>query len=215
MSERGRRSEWLVLLGIALVLWGCWQFLGTVFEALPYPVNIVFDVISRIAWPLAIIAVGALLILVARKSDSGKHLYRSRTQRLVGGVLGGVAAFTGLSATFVRVVFIVLALIGNGFPAVLLYVIALVVMPEEPRETAGSWRPATPPAPAPAPPASAGGWPTPTPTPAPAPTPPPAPPTPAPPSADEAPVESEVAAPPAPPIPAPLEDPASTSPDTQ
>jgi phage shock protein C len=63
-----------------------------------------------------------------------KRLYRSRTERTIAGVCGGLAAYFELDPTIVRIAFVVLALLGG--PGILLYVILWIVFPEEPVETA-------------------------------------------------------------------------------
>jgi phage shock protein C len=65
-------------------------------------------------------------------SGSRRKLYRSRDDRFVAGVLGGVADWMGADSSIVRIVFALLALFTAVFPAVVLYVLAALVVPEEP-----------------------------------------------------------------------------------
>lgn len=59
-----------------------------------------------------------------------KRLYRSRTDKKIGGVCAGVAAYTNTDPTLVRILWIAAVLIaGTG---ILLYLIAWIIMPEEP-----------------------------------------------------------------------------------
>lgn len=59
-----------------------------------------------------------------------KKLYKSRTDRMIAGVCGGTAAYLDVDPTLVRLAFIFLLFLGGlGF---LLYLIALVIMPENP-----------------------------------------------------------------------------------
>ncbi|MUL41640.1 PspC domain-containing protein [Streptomonospora sp. PA3] len=58
-----------------------------------------------------------------------KKLRRSRQQRLLTGVCGGIGEFAGVDANLVRLAFAVFTLMGGS--GVLLYVIAWLVMPEE------------------------------------------------------------------------------------
>jgi phage shock protein C len=59
-----------------------------------------------------------------------KHLMRSRTDRKIAGVCGGFADYLDLDVTLVRVVWLIVAVMtGFGFIA---YLIAWIVMPEEP-----------------------------------------------------------------------------------
>lgn len=59
-----------------------------------------------------------------------KRLYRSRTNRWLAGVCGGLGQYLGLDPTLIRVLFVLLALIvGGGF---LLYVLLWIIIPLEP-----------------------------------------------------------------------------------
>jgi phage shock protein PspC (stress-responsive transcriptional regulator) len=60
-----------------------------------------------------------------------KRLMRSRQNRVIAGVCGGIAEYFGIDATIVRLIWIILALPG-GIPGTLLYLIAWIVMPLEP-----------------------------------------------------------------------------------
>ncbi|USG99275.1 PspC domain-containing protein [Thermococcus argininiproducens] len=62
-----------------------------------------------------------------------KKLYRSRKNRMLFGVCGGLAEYFNVDPTLVRILFIIL-LIGSVGTAVLLYLLLAVVMPEEPKE---------------------------------------------------------------------------------
>ncbi len=59
-----------------------------------------------------------------------KRLYRSRTDRWIAGVCGGVGTYFGIDSNPVRLAFVLLAL-WNGF-GVLLYVLMVLIAPDEP-----------------------------------------------------------------------------------
>jgi len=59
-----------------------------------------------------------------------KRLTRSRTDSMLGGVCGGLAAYTGLDANLIRVLVVLGTLFGFGSLAVL-YVVAWVLVPLE------------------------------------------------------------------------------------
>lgn len=63
-------------------------------------------------------------------SDEVKRLYRSKDDRWLGGVCGGLAQYLKIDATIVRVIFIILFLIGGG--GILLYLLMWIIIPEEP-----------------------------------------------------------------------------------
>ncbi len=64
-------------------------------------------------------------------NPGSKKLYRSRTNRLLFGVCGGIAEFFGIDPTIVRLVFVVGALLGFG-SFILIYLVMFFVVPEEP-----------------------------------------------------------------------------------
>ena len=59
-----------------------------------------------------------------------RKLYRSRSKRMIGGVCGGLADYLNMDPTLVRILTVVIALF-TGIPVVL-YIVALFVVPEEP-----------------------------------------------------------------------------------
>jgi phage shock protein PspC (stress-responsive transcriptional regulator) len=83
------------------------------------------------------------------------RLYRSRTDRLLGGVLGGMGVFLGIDPLVLRLAVVLLTFMGAGLlvPA---YIVMWVLVPEEPVDGAPSITiPPAPPVPSapPAPPA--------------------------------------------------------------
>ena len=59
-----------------------------------------------------------------------KRLYRSREERRIAGVCGGLAEYLAIDPTLVRILWALLALAGG--PGILLYLIMAIVVPEEP-----------------------------------------------------------------------------------
>jgi phage shock protein C len=64
--------------------------------------------------------------------NRSRRLWRSRDDRLVAGVAGGLGRYLGVDPVIVRLVFVVLAVAGGG--GVLAYLIAWVVIPEAPAD---------------------------------------------------------------------------------
>lgn len=60
-----------------------------------------------------------------------KRLYRSRDQRMIAGVAGGIAEYFNIDPTIVRLIWVLLALPG-GIPGILLYIISWIIIPLEP-----------------------------------------------------------------------------------
>ncbi len=57
-----------------------------------------------------------------------KKLYRSRTDRKLAGVCGGVAEYFAIDPTMVRLLWVVFTLMGGS--GLLAYIIAAIIMPE-------------------------------------------------------------------------------------
>jgi phage shock protein C len=72
-----------------------------------------------------------------------RRLTKSRTDRMIDGVCGGVAAYFGIDPTLVRVSWVLLTLLGGS--GILLYIAAMILMPKE--QVPGGAEPQTPPAP--------------------------------------------------------------------
>ena len=133
-GPRGDRNDWGVVLAVSLIAVGLWFLVGTVagprWQA-------AMRTGAEVVWPLALVALGVLLFLSSRRgaqpsAHSGRRLYRSRRTRMVGGVLGGVAEYLDVDPTIVRVAYVILAYLSGVFAAVVAYVIATIVIPEEP-----------------------------------------------------------------------------------
>jgi phage shock protein PspC (stress-responsive transcriptional regulator) len=61
-----------------------------------------------------------------------KRLYRSRTDKMLGGVCGGLGEYLGVDPTIIRLVLILLVLAyGTG---ILFYIIAWLVIPKNPKK---------------------------------------------------------------------------------
>ena len=70
-----------------------------------------------------------------RGSWRGRRLYRSRRERFLGGVAGGLGEYLGVDPTLIRLLFIVGCVLTGGV-ALLAYPILWVVVPKTPLLTA-------------------------------------------------------------------------------
>jgi phage shock protein PspC (stress-responsive transcriptional regulator) len=62
--------------------------------------------------------------------EETRRLYRSRTDRRISGICGGLAAYFKIDPTLVRLLFVLgLLLVGGTFWA---YIVMMIVIPEEP-----------------------------------------------------------------------------------
>jgi phage shock protein C len=59
-----------------------------------------------------------------------KQLRRSRTNRMVAGVVGGLAEYWSVDPTLARVVYVVASVLSAAFPGLLVYLILWLIIPE-------------------------------------------------------------------------------------
>jgi phage shock protein C len=60
--------------------------------------------------------------------DEPRKLYRSRTQRMVAGVCGGLAEYLNVDATLIRVLFLILAVFGGS--GLVIYLAMWIIVPD-------------------------------------------------------------------------------------
>ncbi len=58
-----------------------------------------------------------------------KRLQRSRTEKMIGGVCGGLAEYFSVDPTIVRILWVLITLLGGA--GIILYVVLWVIMPLE------------------------------------------------------------------------------------
>lgn len=146
MNER--RLGLMGIAGLGLVAIGALLLLEMVLGPVFRPL---FAVVNVIGWPLLLIGIG--VILLNRRDNHGVAgqaqasapgpaqpgsayqpttgtLRRSRSDRMVGGVIGGVAERTGMSATALRVIYAVVTVLTGVWTGVVLYILGMVLIPE-------------------------------------------------------------------------------------
>jgi phage shock protein C len=57
-------------------------------------------------------------------------LQRSREQRIIAGVCGGIAEWLGWGATTVRLLYVLVSALSAAFPGILVYLLLWILMPE-------------------------------------------------------------------------------------
>ena len=72
-------------------------------------------------------------------SESRARLYRSRNDRVIAGIGGGLGRYLGVDPVLIRIAIVVLAVLGGG--GVLAYLIGWVAIPEEPAPGVGATAP--------------------------------------------------------------------------
>ncbi|MBP9695115.1 MAG: PspC domain-containing protein [Candidatus Magasanikbacteria bacterium] len=60
-----------------------------------------------------------------------KRFYRSKIDRRISGICGGIGAYFNVDSNLIRLGFILLAIMTGGAPAILGYIIAAIIIPEE------------------------------------------------------------------------------------
>jgi phage shock protein PspC (stress-responsive transcriptional regulator) len=83
-----------------------------------------------------LIAIGVIVIWLSRRGSftvprSGTRLYRSRTDKMLGGVLGGLGVYLGIDPLVLRIAVVLLTIMGAG-ALVVAYIVMWVLVPEEP-----------------------------------------------------------------------------------
>jgi len=69
--------------------------------------------------------------------DLSRPLRRSRDNRLIAGVVAGLAAYVNVDVTLLRVAYVIVSILSAAFPGILVYVILWLLVPVEgPADTA-------------------------------------------------------------------------------
>ncbi len=71
-----------------------------------------------------------------------KKLYRSRNNKQLAGVCGGIADYFGIDATIIRLIWAIVSLVSAAFPGIIVYIACALIIPEEPDgfETTGTYK---------------------------------------------------------------------------
>lgn len=145
----------LVLIGAVILVGGVWLLAGKL-GWFPSYITEAWDRLRNADEALALIVLGAAVVLMAqggRRPEmpaKGTRLYRSRSDKWLGGVLGGLAGYFSIDATVLRLAFIAVGFILDLDAVFLAYLVLWIVVPWEPE---GADVPASAPTVPPAPPA--------------------------------------------------------------
>jgi phage shock protein C len=60
-----------------------------------------------------------------------KRLMRSKTNRRVAGIFGGLGSYCGVDPTLLRVAYVLCALIVGVVPAIIAYIVGAIIIPED------------------------------------------------------------------------------------
>ena len=59
-------------------------------------------------------------------------LRRSRHNRMIAGVVGGLAEYFGIDPNLLRVIYVLVSIFSAAFPGILVYILFWILVPEEP-----------------------------------------------------------------------------------
>jgi phage shock protein C len=126
------RDSWLIV-GIVLITFGLWKLAERMLSPWWPDLASVLETTADVAWPIAAVISGGIIIYAARKgrfSTAGKRLRRSSANHDIGGVCAGIAEYFNLDATAVRFLFVMLAVMTFGIMLVV-YLILWAAIPKD------------------------------------------------------------------------------------
>ncbi len=128
----------LMLWAVLLVLVGALLLLNN-FDLLPWRLETLWRTLWAVLLPLLLIGGGIYLVLsfmgkapdVRRLRQSGQQLplRRSRQDRMIAGVCGGLARYLNVDALVVRMAWVLISVATVGTLGVVLYILAVLLIP--------------------------------------------------------------------------------------
>ena len=64
-------------------------------------------------------------------NTTSRPFVRSRTDRMLAGVMGGIAQRFGWNSNLLRIIFVIVSIASAAVPGILIYLILWLLMPEE------------------------------------------------------------------------------------
>ncbi len=64
-------------------------------------------------------------------TETDGRLRRSRSDKMIAGVIGGLAKYFGFDPTMARVLYVILSIVSVAFPGILVYILLWLLMPVE------------------------------------------------------------------------------------
>lgn len=62
-----------------------------------------------------------------------KKFYRSKSDRVIAGVIGGLGEYFGVDANILRLIWIFLVIATGIVPGIIAYIVAAITIPEQPK----------------------------------------------------------------------------------
>jgi phage shock protein C len=60
-----------------------------------------------------------------------KKLKRSKKEKMIAGICGGIAEYFEVDPTIVRVIYVLVSIFSIAFPGILVYIILWIIIPEQ------------------------------------------------------------------------------------
>lgn len=125
----------LFLISLGIWLWALIDCLSsnkeTMEKLLWVLIIIIFNIIGAIIYLVISSGKKESILTKTIEENKGKRLYRSRKDSIIGGVCGGIGNYFKIDPVFIRLIVVLLFLLrGSG---VLIYIIAWIIIPLEPR----------------------------------------------------------------------------------
>jgi phage shock protein C len=141
------KSNPIVLWGALLLVVGALLLAGNL-GLLPWRIDALWRSLTSVLAPALLIGLGLYLVLVflgrapdlrrmaraggdLRRAGAGLPLRRSRFDRQLAGVCGGIAAYFDIDSLVVRMAWVLFTVVTGGVVGIALYVIAALVVPLE------------------------------------------------------------------------------------
>ena len=63
-----------------------------------------------------------------------KKLYKSRTNKIFAGVIGGIGEYVEVDPTILRIVWLLIVVFTGFFPGMIAYILAMIIVPKQPKD---------------------------------------------------------------------------------
>ena len=135
-GKRGNAPQVAVVIGVVLILIGAWNLVNVLVPAAAISSLINFiRHLWNVVWPCGLLAAGGYLLWATKSgklsgfAQPGNHeaFRRSRADKRIFGVCGGIAYYFGVDATVVRIIAVILLAAFPPMATVAYLVIALFV----------------------------------------------------------------------------------------
>jgi phage shock protein C len=120
----------LIIFGLFFLMRQMGLFYGFEFWRIPW----------QMVWAVFLIVIGLYLLYNRNKKEDddtfeiqGKKLYRSRQQKMLAGVCGGIAEYFEMDVSVIRILWAIITIASVGF-GILIYILMIIIFPEVPEK---------------------------------------------------------------------------------